>query len=280
VDWILGEESAPDQTLDATERALLTDFLRGGGALFLSGTEIGWHLDDQGGDPDFYNHILRADYAGDDAGTYRVAPASGAIFGGLDPFRFDTPGMYDPDYPDRLAPVNGSVAALVYQGGAGGTAAVQYADGCQRLVYFGFPFETVRPNRRAGVMGRVLGFLDECLMLPRTTILSPVDGKWYRESPALTGVASGPYPVERVEVAVCRQADGSCWDGTRWVGGVVWLRAAGTTSWTYSLPSLEPGGYVAQARARDSQGQVDGVPAAVSFHVAADVVFLPFVMRD
>jgi hypothetical protein len=280
VDWILGEESAPDRTLDATERAQLTDFLQGGGALFLSGTELGWHLDEQGADRDFYNQVLRADYAGDDAGTYQVAPASGAIFGGLAPFRFDAPGMYDADYPDRLAPVNGSVAALVYQGGAGGTAGIQYADGCQRLVYFGFPFETIRPNQRPGVMGRVLGFLDECLMLPRTTILSPVDGQWVRESPALTGVAWGAYAVEEVEVAVCRQADGSCWDGTRWVGGVVWLEAAGTTNWTYSPPPLEPGGYVAQARARDIQGKVDGVPAAVSFHVAAEVVFLPFVTRN
>ncbi|NIR38956.1 MAG: hypothetical protein GWN71_26690, partial [Gammaproteobacteria bacterium] len=86
--------------MDAAERALLADFLEGGGALFLSGTEVGWHLDDQGGDPDFYNQVLRADYAGDDAGTYQVAPASGAIFGGLAPFRFDAPGMYDADYPD------------------------------------------------------------------------------------------------------------------------------------------------------------------------------------
>ena len=108
-----------------------------------------------------------------------------------------------------------------------------------------------------------------------------MDGQWVRESPALTGVASGPYTLERVEVAVCRQGDGSCWDGTRWVGGEVWLRATGTTNWTFSsLPPLEPGGYVAQARARDSQGQVDGVPAAVSFHMAADVVFLPLVPRD
>jgi hypothetical protein len=246
----------------------------------LSGTEVGYHLDDQGGDPDFYNQVLRADYAGDDAGTYQVAPASGAIFGGLAPFRFDAPGMYDADYPDRLAPVNGSVAALVYQGGTGGTAGIQYADGCQRLVYLGFPFETVRPNQRAGVMGRVLNFLDECLMLPQTTILSPVDGQWVRESPALTGVASGAYAIQEVEVAVCRQVDGACWDGAGWVGGVVWLEAAGTTNWTYSLPSLEPGGYLAQARARDIQDQVDGEPAAVSFHVAADVVFMPFMTRN
>jgi hypothetical protein len=280
VDWILGEESAPDQTLDATERALLTDFLHDGGALFLSGTEVGWHLDGQGGDPAFYNDVLRADYVGDDAGTYQVAPASGSVFAGLASFRFDAPGMYDADYPDQLAPINGSVAALTYQGGAGGTAAVQYADGCQRLVYFGFPFETIRPDQRSAVMDRALSFLDECLMLPRTTILSPRDGRWYRETPVLAGLASAAHGVTRVEVTVCRQADGLCWDGTGWASGAVWLKAAGTANWTYSLPSLEQGGYVVQARAWDGRGQTDARPAAVSFGLAADVVFLPSVMRE
>ena len=278
VDWILGEESAPDQTLDATERAGLTQFLGDGGALFLSGTEVGWHLDDQGGDPDFYHNVLRSAYAGDDAGTYAVAPASGSIFAGLAPFRFDAPGMYDADYPDQLTPVNGSTAALVYQGGNGGTAAVQYQDGCQRLVYFGFPFETIWPSQRPVVMGRALGFLDECAVLPQTTVLLPVDGEQYRKSPPLSGLAAGMYGVERVEVALCRQVDGNCWDGTGWVNRTAWLVATGTANWTYSLPPLEPGEYGVLAQAWDSQGRAEALPAAVSFRVV-DMVFLPLVMR-
>jgi len=174
VDWMLGEESAPDQTLDAVERNLLTDFLQGDGALFLSGTEVGWHLDLMGADPAFYHDVLRSGYAGDDAGTYQVAPLAGSIFEGLALFRFDAPGMYDADYPDQLVPVNGSTAALVYQGGAGGMAAVQYEDGCQRLVYFGFPFETIWPQQRPLVMERVLGFLGECWMQPRQVVFLPL----------------------------------------------------------------------------------------------------------
>jgi hypothetical protein len=278
VDWILGEESAPDQTLDATERAWLTQFLDDGGALFLSGTEVGWHLDDQGGDPVFYHNVLRSAYAGDDAETYTVAPVSGSIFAGLTPFRFDAAGTYDADYPDQLMPVNGSVAVLAYQGGAGGTAAVQYGGGCQRLVYFGFPFETVWPDRRPVVMGRVLDFLDECAVLPQTTILLPVDGQWYKASPPLSGLAAGMYGVERVEVALCRQTGGNCWDGTGWVNRIAWLAAAGTANWAYSLPPLEPDGYSLLAQAWDSQGRVEALPAAVSFRVV-DMVFLPLVMR-
>jgi len=174
VDWMLGKESAPDQTLDVTERNLLTDFLQGDGALFLSGTEVGWHLDLMGADPAFYHDVLRSGYAGDDAGTYQVAPLAGSIFEGLAPFRFDAPGMYDADYADQLIPVNGSVAALAYQGGNGGTAAVQYQDGCRRLVYFGFPFETIWPQQRPLVMGRVLDFLGACWMQSRQVVFLPL----------------------------------------------------------------------------------------------------------
>ncbi|MBN1492406.1 MAG: N-acetylmuramoyl-L-alanine amidase, partial [Phycisphaerae bacterium] len=43
--WILGEESTADRTFDATEQALVTTYLNGGGGLFVSGAEIGWDLD-------------------------------------------------------------------------------------------------------------------------------------------------------------------------------------------------------------------------------------------
>jgi N-acetylmuramoyl-L-alanine amidase len=159
VDWILGEESAPDQTLDPTERSLLRAYLDRCGALLISGTEIGWHLDGLGADSDFYRNTLRAQYVADDAGTYMVTPTAGSIFAGLGSFRFDAPGMYDPDYPDVISPYAGSVAALEYVGGTGGTAAVQYADGCSRLVYLAFPLETIDPPVRAAVMERILDFL-------------------------------------------------------------------------------------------------------------------------
>jgi hypothetical protein len=86
------------------------------------------------------------------------------------------------------------------------------------------------------------------------------------------------YGVERVEVALCRQTGGNCWDGTGWVNRIAWLAAAGTANWAYSLPPLEPDGYSLLAQAWDSQGRVEALPAAVSFRVV-DMVFLPLVMR-
>ncbi len=270
VDWILGEESAPDQTLDATERALLRGFLENGGALFISGTEIGWHLDNQEADPDFYNQYLQADYIGDDAGTYAVTPTVGSIFAGLPSFRFDAPGMYDPDYPDVIAPVRGAQAALAYVGGVGGTAAVQYADGCRRLVYFAFPFETISPDRRAAVMARVMDFLDECVIRSVDVVItSPTYASIHSDPPPFAGVvrAQGGL-VTRVEVQI--EQNGRYWSGSDWVSETVWLTATGSTggvqprlySWSYDLaPALEADGEYSLA-ARAWMGVYRGAVAA------------------
>jgi len=270
VDWILGEESAPDETLDAKERALLEAFLDGGGALFLSGTEVGWHLDHLEGDPDFYNSVLRADYVGDDAETYEVNPVTGSIFEGLASFQFDAQGMYDADYPDELAPINGSVAALTYNTGM--TAAIQYADGCERLAYFGFPFETIWPDQRPAVMARVLDFLDECLELPvNTNIVAPTYGSVHSIVPPFEGtseVYSGT--LQRVEVQVERVSDGYYWTGSDWNAAQTWLTATGTVTWSYDLPSLSDDGsddsdYHLRARAWTTDGYSDTSPATVVF---------------
>jgi len=42
IDWFLGEESTADSTLDADERSAVRAYLDGGGALLISGAEIGW----------------------------------------------------------------------------------------------------------------------------------------------------------------------------------------------------------------------------------------------
>lgn len=268
VDWILGEESSIDETLDSAERTLLESFLASGGALFLSGAEVGWHLDYLGADPAFYNVVLRADYAGDDAETYVVTPTVDSIFEGLGSFRFDAPGMYDADYPDQISPINGSVAALTYQGGAGGTAAVQYANSCERLVYFGFPFETIGSDQRPSVMARVLDFLDECLVLPTDTgINTPAYDSAHNTVPAFAGTAKAySATLQRVDVQIERASDSRYWTGSDWVTGTTWLTATGTDAWSYTLPtSLADSDYVLRARAWTTDGYSDTSPAEVVF---------------
>lgn len=272
VDWILGEESYDDETLNRVEQALLKAHLDGGGALFVSGSEIAWDLDYAGNaeDRQFCTGHLRATYVGDDAGTYEVAPAAGSAFTGLNPFRFDAPGMYDPDYPDQLSPFNGSTEALRYVGGGGGIAAVQYADGCERLITFGFPFETIHPDQRNAVMAAVLGFLDECTaatVAVDTAIDTPTDGSAHKTPPPVAGTAYAESAVlDRVEVSIRQTSTGAYWDSVGWVAEEAWLPASGVETWSSSLPaSLPDGEYHLRARGRTTDGLADASPAEVIF---------------
>ncbi len=160
VDWVLGEESTVDRTFDGSEQALVSAYLDGGGGLLVSGAEVGWDLDYRDNGRAFYSGYLKASYAGDDAGTYQVA-AAGGIFAGLPALSFDdgTHGAYDVDYPDQIVPLDGAVGGLLYQGGLGGTAGLEYS-GTYRLVYLAFPLEAVYPEAtRQALMQRAAAFL-------------------------------------------------------------------------------------------------------------------------
>ncbi len=142
--WTLGEESTDDLTFDADERDRVDDYLDGGGNLLVSGSEIGWDLDNLG-DADmqgFYVDALKASYGGDDAGTYTAVPRPGGLFDELTEVGFFTPGTMDIAFPDLLVPQGGAVAELDYWGGASGVAALSFS-GSYRLVHLGFPLESV-----------------------------------------------------------------------------------------------------------------------------------------
>jgi N-acetylmuramoyl-L-alanine amidase len=166
VDWIAGEEQAPFPALTSTDQTLLDNFMNAGGALLISGAGIGFTLQ---GTP-FYTDTLRAAFVSDAANTYTFNSVAGSIFDGLGAIRFDdgAHGTYDVDWPDAFNPLGPAAAALVYNNAAG-SAALQYADGCSRLVYSGVPLETIYPaaTRRA-VIGRAIEFLSACVPSNKT----------------------------------------------------------------------------------------------------------------
>ena len=168
--WISGTESTADHTFDATEQSKLTTFINAGGNLFLSGSEIGWDLDQQNNGRTFYESTLKANYVADDAGTYTATADAGGIFAGMSSFVFSNgtafsqldSQMYDVAFPDVIAPQAGAVAALTYSGGTGGTAAIQVlgTGGKGNIVMFAFPFEAMtNASRRQNAMGNILSFL-------------------------------------------------------------------------------------------------------------------------
>lgn len=159
--WILGEESTDNDTFDAVEQTKVTNYLAAGGKLFLSGSEIGWDLDQSNNGRTFYNNSLKADYVSDDANTYLANGAAGSIFAGVS-LQFDngSESTYDVTFPDVITPLGGATSVLTY-GGAGGTAGIAHDGGVggSKLVMLAFPFETILdPADRTDVMTRVLNF--------------------------------------------------------------------------------------------------------------------------
>ncbi|MGC9393357.1 MAG: N-acetylmuramoyl-L-alanine amidase [Anaerolineae bacterium] len=268
VDWLLGEEATlEDGTLDAAERAALLAFLNSGRALLISGSYLAWDLDGMGRAPTFMHNVLRAGYVVSDAETSTFQSVVDGAFDGLGAFTFDAPDVYLVDAPDALTPLNGATAALSYAGGVGGTAAIQYVDGCQRLLVLGFPLEAVPQPSRGALMTHTLDYLSACLM-PDTTIATPQASGAYSVTPAFTGSAFA-WGLTGVSVQVQRgDAEDAFWTGTSW-GVPTWLTATGTSSWSYPLPTLtEEGDYTVTARAesiREGSAWLDPTPAQVTF---------------
>ncbi|MDW8308418.1 MAG: fibronectin type III domain-containing protein, partial [Verrucomicrobiales bacterium] len=168
--WACGNESTADETFSAAERERVTAFLAAGGNLFASGADIAWDMDRPSGPGaakrNFLHNQLHAAYAADNAGTYTATPDPAGIFATRGNVTFDdgTRGIYWVQTPDVLTPHGpGAMPALHYSGGTGGVAAVQYdgSAGGGRVVYFGFPWETItNVTRRNNYLADILAFLN------------------------------------------------------------------------------------------------------------------------
>lgn len=176
--WILGAESTADRTFDEDERLRVGNYLHGGGALFVSGSEIAWDLGLQGStaDQQFLRNFLKTEYLADAPDNqsnsfYQAEGVSGTLFGGLADIRFDngTQGTWNVSWPDVLRPVEGGAAVLRYTGvSEENVAGVAYrglfprAERAGAVVVLGFPFETIYlAETRVELMGRILDFLGD-----------------------------------------------------------------------------------------------------------------------
>ncbi|MBC6949826.1 T9SS C-terminal target domain-containing protein [candidate division KSB1 bacterium] len=163
--WLLGDESTADETFNTSEQAKVKAYLQNGGKLFVSGSEIAWDLDTgargSASDEAFLHDYLKADYVADDANNTALSGEAGVIFAGLNFTYGSLP--YIEDYPDAIAPFGGGVICLRY--GNNQIAAVQFEgmfpNGNRegKLVYFGFPFETINgAGVRQELFRRVMEF--------------------------------------------------------------------------------------------------------------------------
>jgi hypothetical protein len=148
--WAAGEESTSDESFDAAQQDAVRAMVGGGGALWVSGSEILWDLDFRGEatDQQFALEVLGAAMASDDSQTTQVDGV--ALLEGLVlDFGEDAGGAYPVEYPDVLE-TDGDVIATY----AGGATAAGVTD---RVALFGFPFETIGdPDVRAAVAEALL----------------------------------------------------------------------------------------------------------------------------
>lgn len=174
VDYILGTESTADETFSSAEQELVKSFLKKGGYLFASGSEIAWDLDYRGSasDKDFIKLYLKAQYANDAPGgaanTYYTASGlPGEIFSGINGITFDngTHGTFNVSYPDVLLGVNGSTHVMQYGGVTAQIAAVSYLGLYPagtvpgKSVTMGFPFEAIYPeSKRNQIITALMAF--------------------------------------------------------------------------------------------------------------------------
>jgi len=170
--WVLGDESTSDETFSATEQTLVAEYLRQGGRLVVSGSEIAYDLDQTSGstDPDrtFLRDYLKVAYAADDAEEYTVIGTPGGACNGMS-FRYGVlaeGAPYDEDWPDVVVPAGGSEPLLQYGATGGvGVAAVGYrglfpgGSLSGGVVTIAFPFETIlQKEHRDTLMARLYQF--------------------------------------------------------------------------------------------------------------------------
>jgi len=186
--WSTGETSSYDGTLRPAEQAAVALFLGGGGALALSGAEIGWDLVERGDTADqaFFADVLHAAYVDDDADAFEVVRHADATWlPDLSLSLDDGTGVsYRVEFPDVLAAYGGSVAELAYP--SGGVAALR-AVGAGRLFLAGFPLEAIETGdqRRAVIEAVISNPVD-------APVPQPICGIAYGEPAGSDGGPAGP----------------------------------------------------------------------------------------
>ncbi|MCF7796383.1 MAG: N-acetylmuramoyl-L-alanine amidase [Candidatus Marinimicrobia bacterium] len=185
LDWLLGDESTADETLNADEQDMIAAYLNQGGRVFISGSEIAYDLDAQGStaDKDFIHNYLKVNYAGDNADDPYVDGEAGTEFAGLN-FTYGLTGSpYPEDWPDYFNVTSGGQVVLKY--GNNRVAGVAYAGtftGSTNgyVVTTGFPMETIDDaQEQVNLAARVVDFFtqpvsitNEGLEVPQTLAIT------------------------------------------------------------------------------------------------------------
>lgn len=192
--WILGDESTADETFSSTEQVKIINYLRGGGNLFVSGSEIAWDLDSKGtaADKEFIRSYLKcyfiADAPNNTAGSiYMAEGVNEQNWRGLVTHWFDdgTHGTINVRWPDVIKPINGGIGFMKYYGNdtLNGFAGIYFSGIFQggtlpgSVIVLGYPIETVYPEiTRNYIVSKISLFFDNLTALKENS--SPIAGDY------------------------------------------------------------------------------------------------------
>ena len=158
--WSAGETSSVDQSLTGAERAAIESYLAAGENLFLSGSELAWHLGRSFDDDElsFFEETLGASYVADAASssyelTWRGFDGQSLVEMSLD----DGSGDYQRvGYPDVIQSLVGGLSVAEY-GDDGEIAGLMQPALNGQLVYLAFPFEALKnPIHRTLILEEIL----------------------------------------------------------------------------------------------------------------------------
>ncbi len=111
--WFLGDESTANKTFNGSEQLIVMNYLKNGGKIFVTGSEIGYELSSSA--PNFLNNYLKANYISDNSGSLYIYSNETIIR------RFPSDiilgVVYPEDWPDAIQPANGSQSCLLYRNG-------------------------------------------------------------------------------------------------------------------------------------------------------------------
>ena len=191
VDWMLGEEGTSTNVFSSSEQNIITEYLEAGRFLFISGSEIGYDLENQGSNADksFYHNYLKSDYISDAAGghqeVYSGYGMENSIFSGIENINYDDGnyGTYDVDWPDGIKPLGGSSFCAAFSGvnynNAGGMG-IEYTGtfGLSSLIggiiHLSVGFEAIYPeSKRDEIMYKIINNYESQLSINSNTDILP-----------------------------------------------------------------------------------------------------------
>ncbi|MFH1142965.1 MAG: FlgD immunoglobulin-like domain containing protein [Candidatus Eisenbacteria bacterium] len=147
-------------SVDAADRAALAAYLDDGGRLLISGENLGWELDDEGGDAYlWYQDYLHASYFAGNTGDYTLTGVAGdPISDGIDITIQGGDGANNQTSPDDIDPED-AAATVIWKFDANKNGALRIETVDYRAVYLAFGFEAIdNASQRRGILNRILGW--------------------------------------------------------------------------------------------------------------------------